>query len=148
MRPAKCRQKVIKSFFVGQVDNCQARTPFESVCVKDVVVSHGNVEPIARLDARRIMVIIFGARRWDLNEFRGVLRSSAESGRTDRGSGSGKYASAGKAGLELLAWSEVGNIHNATVPFGPLLQLPPAQGMGPATRQLSYRQLKPIQGPF
>src|SRR5450432_1546072 len=34
-----------------------------------------------------------------------------------------------------------------SVPFGPLPQLPPAHGTGPATRPLSYRQLKPNQGP-
>ena len=34
-----------------------------------------------------------------------------------------------------------------SVPFGPLLQLPPAQGAGPATRPLSYLQLKLTHGP-
>jgi hypothetical protein len=34
-----------------------------------------------------------------------------------------------------------------SVPLGPLLQLPPAQGTGPATSPLSNRQLKPTQGP-
>ena len=35
-----------------------------------------------------------------------------------------------------------------SVPFGPLLQLPPAQGTGPATRPLSKRQLKLSHGSF
>src|SRR5690242_17141040 len=34
-----------------------------------------------------------------------------------------------------------------SLPSGPLLQLPPAHGTGPATNPLSYRQLNPIQGP-
>ena len=34
-----------------------------------------------------------------------------------------------------------------SLPLGPLAQLPPAQGTGPATRPLSYRQLKPSHGP-
>ena len=35
----------------------------------------------------------------------------------------------------------------ALLPAGPLLQLPPAQGTGPATNPLSNRQLKLTQGP-
>src|ERR1700677_3768155 len=35
-----------------------------------------------------------------------------------------------------------------SLPFGPLAQFPPTQGTGPATRPLSYRQLKLIHGSF
>jgi len=34
-----------------------------------------------------------------------------------------------------------------SLPSGPLAQFPPAHGTGPATKPLSYRQLKPIHGP-
>src|SRR5919201_5923737 len=34
-----------------------------------------------------------------------------------------------------------------SLPSGPLLQLPPAQGTAPATSPLSYLQLKPNHGP-
>src|SRR5450631_1907947 len=36
---------------------------------------------------------------------------------------------------------------SVSLPAGPLAQLPPAHGTGPATRPLSYLQLKPSHGP-
>ena len=60
-------------------------------------------------------------------------------------------AAAEQPGLELLVRAEDGSIHDVMPPNplvpGPLAQLPPAQGTGPATRPLSYRQLKPSHGP-
>src|ERR1700733_11395753 len=46
-------------------------------------------------------------------------------------------------------WSGLSPETSTTVslPLGPLAQLPPAHGAGPATRPLSYLQLKPSHGP-
>ena len=41
---AEGREEVVQRFLVGQIDDCQARAPFISVAVEDVVVADGGVE--------------------------------------------------------------------------------------------------------
>jgi len=59
---AECREEVVERFLVGQIDNRKAQAPLVVVPVKQVVVADGEVEQIPGLDARRIMVIVFGSR--------------------------------------------------------------------------------------
>ena len=55
-------QKVIKRHFVRNVDRCQTKAPPVLVAAKDIVISHRNVEQVARRDPWRIVIVILGAR--------------------------------------------------------------------------------------
>ena len=56
---AESRQKVIERLFIRQIDNCQSGAPFVPIAVKNVVVSHGYVKQVARLDSLRVVIVIF-----------------------------------------------------------------------------------------
>ena len=55
---AECRQKVIKSVIVGQIDCGQLNADFVSVTVKQVVVSDGNIEKIPGDDTGWILIVV------------------------------------------------------------------------------------------
>ena len=74
MRPAKSGQEVVERDLVGQVDGRKAKAPLPFFAVEQVVVTHGQVEQIARRDARRIVVVVLGAGGWNLDVFGPVLR--------------------------------------------------------------------------
>ena len=69
VRSAEGRKEIVERFFVGQIDHRQARAQFEPVAVKEVVLSHGDVEKIARCDAGRIVVVVFRAGRRNLTRY-------------------------------------------------------------------------------
>ncbi len=61
VRSAKRGEKVVERFLVGDIDDRHSRAPPKAIAVKQVVVSQGNVEQIARRDAWRVLVIVLGA---------------------------------------------------------------------------------------
>ena len=62
MRPAERRQEIIKRNLVGDVNRGHTETPFVFVTAKQIVISHRNVEQVARRDPWRIVIVILGAR--------------------------------------------------------------------------------------
>jgi hypothetical protein len=54
-------EEVIERVFVGQVDDGEAKAPLVAVAAEEVVVADRHVEEVARSDARRILVVVFGA---------------------------------------------------------------------------------------
>ena len=67
VRAAEGREEVIQRFLVGQVDDGEAQAPLVAVAVEEIVVADGEIEEIARCDARRILVVVFGAVGGDFN---------------------------------------------------------------------------------
>ena len=67
VRPAEGGEEIVERFFVGHVNDGDAGAPSESITMKQVVVANGNVEEIARCDARRILVVILRAIGWNLD---------------------------------------------------------------------------------
>ena len=55
------------AYFVGQIDDRDAEAPLVAVAVEEVVVAHGDVEEIARRDARRIVIVVLGSGGGDLS---------------------------------------------------------------------------------
>lgn len=62
------REEIVQRFLVRHIDNGQTETHFVFIAMKDVVMSDGGVEQIAGRDTRRIVVVIFRARRRNLDE--------------------------------------------------------------------------------
>ena len=50
VRAAESGEEVVNAYSVRQIDHGEAGTPLEPVAVEDIVVTHGNVEQIARPD--------------------------------------------------------------------------------------------------
>src|ERR1039458_3990661 len=68
VRSAERREKVIESIVVGYVDRRQVEVQLVAVLVKDVLLSDGNIEQVARCDARWVLVIALGSRRWNADQ--------------------------------------------------------------------------------
>src|SRR5580658_10171900 len=113
VRAAERRKEVVKRFFVRQIDHCQAGAPLVFFGAKYIVMSHGDVEQIARRNARWVVAVVFRARRGNGHQRRTVHGSRAESGRADRSSGCRMHAPAVEASLILLIGREARNVHHA-----------------------------------
>ena len=61
MRSAERAQEVVKRLFVGQVDYRKTKAPFVTIAMEQIVVADGEVEQVARRNARRILVVVFRA---------------------------------------------------------------------------------------
>jgi hypothetical protein len=59
MRAAERGQEVVQRYLVGQVDDREACAPPVFVIMKEVVISDGRIEQVARSDARRVFIVIF-----------------------------------------------------------------------------------------
>ena len=68
VRAAEGGQEIVQSSLVGQVDDRKAKTPLVAIIIEQVVVAYRNVEQIARLNTRRVLVIIFSARRRNMDK--------------------------------------------------------------------------------
>src|ERR1700741_2522314 len=71
VRAAEGREEVVERVFIRHVYRRNTRTPSEAVTMEEVVIAHCHVEQAARLDARRILVIVLGPRRRNGHELRG-----------------------------------------------------------------------------
>src|ERR1700683_2872742 len=80
-----------------------------------------DIEEIAGLNARRIMVIVLCAGGRNLHQVRPVLRCRAETGRANRGGGRGMHAPAKETGLELLIRGQTGKVADWVGAIGPIV---------------------------
>jgi hypothetical protein len=64
VRSAERRKEIVERLFVRQIDHRHAGAPFVSFAMETVVMAHGDVEQVARLDALRIVIVILLARSW------------------------------------------------------------------------------------
>ena len=78
MRSAERREKIIEGVFVSQVDDFQASTPLVLITMKQIVVTHGNIEETTLANAGRVVVVILGAGGRDFYEVGTILRCRAE----------------------------------------------------------------------
>ena len=73
MRAAERGQEIVNSGFVGQVDDGKSQTPFVAIPVEEIVVANREIKKISRLNARRILVVVFGSGLGYLQESGAVL---------------------------------------------------------------------------
>ena len=62
---AKGGEEIVECHFIGDVDDREASAPTVAVAMEEIVVADGKIEQVAWGNARRIVVIVFGARRRD-----------------------------------------------------------------------------------
>ncbi len=81
MRSAERGKEIVECLFVRQIDNFQAGAPLIPVGIKQVVISQGDVEQVARLNSLRIVVVIFrpGQRHFDVYGFKPCRIARGES---------------------------------------------------------------------
>ena len=67
MRPRKRRQEVVQRVVVAHVDGSEPRADLVAIRlpVHQVVVAQFHIEKVTRLNALRVLVVVFGARRPD-----------------------------------------------------------------------------------
>ena len=61
VRAAERGEEVVQRILIGQVDHSEPQTPLVPVAVEQIVFADGNVKQVTRSDARRILVVVFGA---------------------------------------------------------------------------------------
>lgn len=76
-------EEIIERVVVGQIDNGELSAPLVFISVQQVIVSDGEVEQIALLNARRLVIVVFSACCRDADQARSILRSRAQI-RTER----------------------------------------------------------------
>ena len=112
----ECGNEVVERFLVRQIDDREAETPLVAVAVvKEVVLANREVEQVARQDAWRVVVVIFGPGGRDLDKFRAVLccwaKIDSQRG-TERSGGSSSDTVADEPGLELLVGADNGSVYD------------------------------------
>ena len=65
VRTAEGGQEIVNSCFVGEVDDGKSQTPFVTITVEEIVVANRKIKEISRLNAWRILVVVFGSGRRD-----------------------------------------------------------------------------------
>ena len=73
MSSAERGQEVVESLLVGQVYGGELQAHLVAVSVKQVVVSHSEVEKMAGRNTGWIVIIVFRTWRWDRDMSRTVL---------------------------------------------------------------------------
>ncbi len=81
--------------------------------MEKIVVTHGEVEQVARRNPRRIGIVVLGARRGQADE-RGPVLSRSAGGRERYGRG-GMLAAAEQSSLELLIGGEAAQVNRSSV---------------------------------
>src|SRR6266852_6126894 len=99
MRSTERGQEIVERHFVGQVDGREPQAPLVTVAMEQVVVADAVIEQVARVDARRIVIVILGTWRRYLEPRRPVQRWVACNQRSTQRWGS---AAAEEPGLYLL----------------------------------------------
>ena len=84
MRATESGKEVVKRILVSNIDCGKCETPSITFTFEQVVVTHGNIEQVARRDAGRMMVIILGVRSRHLKETGTELRYRASKCRNSR----------------------------------------------------------------
>jgi len=62
MRSAESGQEIVERHLVGQVDGRKSQAPLVTVAMEEVVVPNAGIEQVARVDARRIVIVILRPR--------------------------------------------------------------------------------------
>jgi hypothetical protein len=106
VRAAECGKEIVQRHFVGQVDDREAQAPLVPVTMEKVVIAHAGIKQAARLDALRIVVVIFLADAWDLDVDGSEPRCVACRQCRPRGAWSSKLAVACESRLKLLIGSQ------------------------------------------
>jgi hypothetical protein len=73
VRAAEGGEEVIESIIVRDVNKGQLTTPLVLVTVKEVVISYRKVEQVSGPDAGWIVIVVFFARRRNINQSRREL---------------------------------------------------------------------------
>src|ERR1700722_1100807 len=113
MRAAEGGEEVVERVFVSDVDGGEVEVGLEALLVEEVVFADGDIEQVARGDARRVMVVVFGAGSRNLDELGGVSCRVARS-KSSIGNG-GRNAVAGEAGFELLVGCEAAQVDSRDI---------------------------------
>ena len=121
-------EEVVKCLFVHQIHDRQARAPLALLAVKQIIVSHANIEQIALRDALRVVVRVRSAGSGNRNQRGTIQVSRAEAGRTDRSRGRRMHAAAVEPSFELLIGREVGDVHHGVGPTGSVGDSAPGAG--------------------
>src|SRR6202161_601953 len=100
VRAAECGEEVVQSVFVGKVHDGEAEAPLVAIAVEEVVVADGQVEQVPRSDARRILVVVFGAVGGDVDA--GCATRSAGWAAQDRAGRRGERRAAEESDRGLL----------------------------------------------
>src|SRR5882672_10419712 len=108
MRSAERGEKIVERHLVGQVDGRQAQTPLVTVAMEEVIISNAGIEQVARVDARRIVIVILRSRCRYLEPCRPVQSRVARNQWSTQRWGS---AAAEEPGLYLLVCGESREIH-------------------------------------
>src|SRR6266852_5618605 len=108
MRSAEGGKEIVESHLIGQVDGREAQAPFVAVAMEEVIISHAGIEQVARVDARRIVVVILRSGCRYLEPGRPVQSRVARNQRSTQRWGS---AAAEQPGLNLLVCGEACEIH-------------------------------------
>src|SRR5215831_3535401 len=74
MRPAEGRKKVVQGSFVGEVQNRESHCGPRALRVEEVVAPDSERQNVAGRGPRRIVIVVFGARRKNVNTRRAVRR--------------------------------------------------------------------------
>ena len=108
MRSAEGGQEIVERHFVGQVDGREPQAPLVTVAMEEVIISDAGIEQVARVDARRIVIVILRSRWRYLQPGRPVQRRVACNQRSAQRWGS---AAAEEPSLYLLVRGEPREIH-------------------------------------
>ena len=73
-------EEVIQRQFVRQIDDREAEAPLVTFSTEQIVLTHGEVKEIARLDPLWIVVVILGSRRRYFHQIGAELGRGAKSG--------------------------------------------------------------------
>ncbi len=108
MRSAERRQEIVERHLVGQVDSREPQAPLVAIAMEEVVIANAGIEQVARVDARRIVIVILGTWCRYLEPGRPVQRWVA---RDQWGTQCWGSAAAEEPGLYLLVCGESCEIH-------------------------------------
>ena len=104
VRAAKSRKEIIQSHSVRQIDDRKAEAPSVPIPAKQVVLAHGEIKQIARLNSLRSVVVILRSRRRYFQQSGRELGCRA--GKGQRPCRSRGHAIAGEPRLEFLIGGE------------------------------------------
>ena len=65
MRAAEGGKKVVEGILVGDIDGRHVEVDLVAIGAEEVVLADGSVKQVAGRNARRVLVVVLRARRWD-----------------------------------------------------------------------------------
>ena len=78
MRSAEGGEEVVQHVIVGEVNEVDLSAPLVAIALEEIVGSEGKVEEAARFDALRIVIVILGSGRRDIDERLPELRRQTD----------------------------------------------------------------------